>query len=280
MENISKFLEQLKIDFTISELTKYPLLVVDILIVFLIFYWIYRLLKNTKAVRILYGVLILAVIMYISSLLHLVLLHWFLQVFLTVIIIAIPVVFQPELRNALEKIGRTGLKPGVFKESKASKFLNPILDAVKIMSREKIGGIIAIQKKTGLRDYLKTGVILDADISKELLIACFVHNSPFHDGAVIIANGRILAASVVLPLSDSDSTIHLGTRHKAAVGLSEQTDAVSIVVSEKTGEISITMGGNISKNISYNDLNKFLKKTFKDFDKQGVKLIDHFHIEH
>lgn len=264
MELINKFIDLVKVNFPVSEISKNPLFLVDIFIVLFIFYWIYKLLKNTKAVRILYGLLLLGIMMYISFLFHLTLLSWLLGAFLTVILVAIPVVFQPELRNALERIGRAGLKAGVFKGQSTSKFLDPILETVKILSVNKIGGIIAIQRKTGLSDYLKTGVSMNSDISKDLLLACFVHDSPLHDGAVIISHGKILGASCIFPLSENDSTATLGTRHKAAVGLSEQTDAVVIVVSERNGEISLAKDGVLSKNISLSDLGKILRALFKD----------------
>jgi len=275
-----KTLELLNFNFSIPNIFNNPLFLVDILIVFLILYWVYRLLKNTKAVRILYGVIILAIFMYISSFLHLTVLNLVLTAFLTVILVAIPVVFQPELRNALEKIGRTtGLRAAIFKKPKHPRFLNVILETVKRMSEENIGGIIAIQRKTGLSDYLKTGISLDANISKELILACFTEDSPLHDGAVIIFNNRILGASCILPLSEDDSTKALGTRHKAAVGLSEETDAVSIVVSEKSGEISLAIEGIFEKNINIDDLGKKLKSLLKDHGSNPLKFVNRLNNE-
>ena len=193
MDIIEKIIEQINIGLPVSKISNNPLIIVDILIVSLIIYWIYKLLRNTRAVRILYGLLILIIIMYISSLLNLTLLHWLLQIILTVIIVAIPIVFQPEFRNALERIGRTGIKAGTLKDSRVLKILNPVLDSVKVMSRDKTGGIIAVQRKTGLSDYAKTGTMLNANISKSLLLACFISGSPFHDGAVIISNTSAVA---------------------------------------------------------------------------------------
>ncbi len=262
MEFVRRLLELAKINFSLKEELKNPLFLVDLLIVIFIFYWIYKLLKNTKAVRILYGLLILIAMMLASSFLNLTLLSWFLGFFLTIILIAIPVVFQPELRNALEKIGRTNLKASLLKESDSLNFIKPIIESVRIMSREKIGGIIAIQRKTGLDDYAKKGISLDANIKSELILSCFLSDSPLHDGAIIISKGKIKSAFCTLPLSESEQVASLGTRHKAALGLSEQTDAVVAVVSGKNGQVSLAIDGIISKIIDFKDLEKVLKSLF------------------
>jgi len=274
--DIQNFLGLLRINFQISELLKNPLFLVDILIVLFIFYWIYKIFKNTRAVRIFYGLVIIAIVMYLSSVLHLVLLRWVSGVFLTIILVAIPIVFQPELRNALERIGRTGIPQasGLTKLSEAN-ILKSVVEAVGTMSLNKIGGIIAIQRKTGLNDYLKTGVLLNSDISKELILSCFVEESPLHDGAVIIFRNKILGASCILPLSDSISVATLGTRHKAAIGLSEQTDAVAIIVSGKSGEISLAVEGSLSKNITLEELNKKINHYFREVDLKKVKFLSH-----
>lgn len=262
--DIKNLLENIgKLKFSFPELSDDPLFLVDFFIVILIFYWIYTLLKNTRAVRILYGLFILALLMYVSSLLHLALLNWVLGAVLTVILVAIPIVFQPELRNALERIGRTGLNPHAFKNN-GFKYLEEILETLKIMSKKQIGGIIAIQRKTGLGDFIKTGILLNADISKELLLSCFIPESSLHDGAIIISDNKIIAASCILPLSSDDSVAKLGTRHKAALGLSEQTDAVVIVVSGTTGMISIAHEGFLFRGVKINELEKKLRKIFEN----------------
>lgn len=258
MEGIQKLINFPRLDVTFADVLKNPLFLVDIFIVLLIFYWIYRLLKNTRAVRILFGVLILAGMMYLSFFLHLTLLSWVLGLFLTVILVAIPVVFQPEFRNALEKIGRTRLNASIIR-SRNVKFPQSILEALEVMSTNKIGGLIAIQRKTGLGDYLKSGIELDSKISKNLILACFLEGSPLHDGALVIAGNRILGASCLFPLSGDESAVPLGTRHKAAVGLTEETDALCIVVSGKNGQISLAYEGKLLKNIAQEELAKKLK---------------------
>lgn len=263
MEFIAKFIELVKNNLPISEITKNPLLIVDILIVILIIYWLYELLKNSKAVRIFYGLLVLGVMLYISALLHLYLLNLVLGIFLTVVIVAIPVVFQPELRNLLEKIGRTGFNKNIFKDESLMTFIGTIKESINIMANNKIGGIIAIQRKTGLSDFTKSGKKINALISKELIVSIFSKNSLLHDGAILIIDKKIKAASVILPLSESDAILTLGTRHRAALGLSEQSDAVVIVVSEKTGKISLAVDGKMELDISPEDLEKKIKKFFK-----------------
>jgi diadenylate cyclase len=273
--DIQKLLDLVKFNLPISEISKNPLFLVDILIVLLITYWIYKLLKNTKAVRILYGLLILVMMMYISSLLHLVLLNWVLGAILTIILVAIPVVFQPELRYALERIGRTGLRASSLTKSQEINILKPVLEAVRAMSLNRNGSIVAIQRNTGLGDYLKTGVALNSDISKELILSCFINTSPLHDGAMIISNDKILGASCIFPLSDSDLAAKLGTRHKAALGLSEQTDALIIVVSGTSGNISLAVEGELMKNISLEELQKKINYYFRELDLKKINFLPH-----
>lgn len=262
MSEIQKILDVSNLGLSFKDILQNPLFLVDFIIVLVIFFWFYQLLKNTRAVRILYGVLILGILMYLSSFLHLVLLSWVLGGFLTIVLVAIPVVFQPELRNTLEKIGRTGISAANFKTLAVSEHLETILDAVKIMSHNKIGGIIAIKRNSGLNDYLKSGVELNAKLSKELIISTFIYESPLHDGGMIISNDKILGASCIFPLTENQDTITLGTRHKAAIGLSEQTDAICIVVSERDGGISLAIDGSLEKNISYEELAKKVKSLF------------------
>ena len=273
--DIQKLLDLVKFNLPISDISKNPLFLMDILIVLLITYWIYKLLKNTKAVRILYGLFILTIMMYISSLLHLVLLSWVLGAILTVILVAIPVVFQPELRNALERIGRTGFRASSLTKSQEINILKPVLEAVRTMSHSRNGSIIAIQRKTGLGDYLKTGVALNSDISKELILSCFTNTSPLHDGAMIISHDKILGASCIFPLSGSDLAAKLGTRHKAALGLSEQTDALVIVVSGTSGNISLAIDGELIKNINLEELQKKINYYFGELDLKKINFLPH-----
>jgi len=278
MDILEKLISTINVNISFTEITKNPLFIVDFLIVLLIIYWFYKLLKNTRAVRIFYGFVFLFIAMFLSSIFHLYILNWVLRIMLTVLLVAIPVVFQPELRNTLEKIGRTGFKAKSFKDITTQEFLNSILGAIAKMIVNKIGGIIVIQRKTGLGEYIETGVILDALISKELIISCFNDDSPLHDGAMIISNGKISGASCVFPLSENNSLSGLGTRHKAGVGLSEQTDAVVIIISGKNGNISLAVDGVILENIHFNDLENKLRKIFIDDNSKKMGISNYFRI--
>lgn len=270
MSIVDNILDILGQNFPIEKITQNPLFLVDFIVVLVLFFGIYRAFKNSRALRIFYGVIFLAVMLFLSSFFNLTLLSWVLGIFLAVILVAIPVVFQPELRNALERLGRTGLKKVTHKESRTGRFIKPIIETVSTLSKNSIGAIIVLQRKTGLREFISTGTIVDAEISKDLLLSFFSGESPLHDGAVIISKGRIAAASCILPLSENDSVAMLGTRHKAAMGLSEQTDALVIVVSEKTGQISLASRSTFVKNINLIDLQKALDVNLKqNFKKES-----------
>lgn len=263
MNLIDNIFQAFNNSFSVEEIVQNPLFLVDFMVVLLLFYGIYRMLRNTRALRIFYGLIFIALMLFVSVFFNLTLLSWVLGVFLTITVVAIPIVFQPELRNGLERLGRTGLKNISAKESVTAKFIKPIMETVVILSKNKIGAIIVIQRKTGLREFMATGTIIDAEISKNLLLSFFLGDSPLHDGAVIISKGRIASASSILPLSENDLVTTLGTRHKAAMGVAEQTDALVIVVSEKTGKISLAEGASFFKNIAEKDLTKMLEESLK-----------------
>lgn len=263
MNLIDNIFQAFNNSFSVEDVVQNPLFLVDFMVVLLLFYGIYRMLRNTRALRIFYGLIFIALMLFVSVFFNLTLLSWVLGVFLTITVVAIPIVFQPELRNGLERLGRTGLKNISAKESVTAKFIKPIMETVVILSKNKIGAIIVIQRKTGLREFMATGTIIDAEISKNLLLSFFLGDSPLHDGAVIISKGRIASASSILPLSENDLVTTLGTRHKAAMGVAEQTDALVIVVSEKTGKISLAEGASFFKNIAEKDLTKMLEESLK-----------------
>lgn len=263
MNLIDNIFQAFNNSFSVEDIVQNPLFLVDFMVVLLLFYGIYRMLRNTRALRIFYGLIFIALMLFVSVFFNLTLLSWVLGVFLTITVVAIPIVFQPELRNGLERLGRTGLKNISAKESVTAKFIKPIMETVVILSKNKIGAIIVIQRKTGLREFMATGTIIDAEISKNLLLSFFLGDSPLHDGAVIISKGRIASASSILPLSENDLVTTLGTRHKAAMGVAEQTDALVIVVSEKTGKISLAEGASFFKNIAEKDLTKMLEESLK-----------------
>lgn len=235
-----------------------PSSLVDILVVALIFFWLLEVIKDTRGVRLLRGIgIALAIALILSSVLDdLTTLRWILNnAIRPALIVAIPVLFQPELRRAMEALGRTGnLLSNTFgaaNQSDLFEAVNTISKASVQLSRQNIGGLIVIERDTRLQEYADRGVILDARLAVPLLLNIFYPNAPLHDMAVIVRGNRILAANVVLPLSE-DIVGHrrYGTRHRAAKGISEQTDAVVVVVSEETGAISVVHDGRLVSYLS------------------------------
>ena len=218
--------------------------IVDILIVSYIIYRIILLIRGTRAVQMLLGIIVITGIYLISGRLDLLTLHWLLKTFLSSILLIIIIVFQSDIRRALTQMGKT---PFHKTDNVAAHDINEIISAAIYMARRRIGALIIIERQTGLRDYLELGFRLDARLLHELLIAIFLPSSPMHDGGVIIHNGRIHSSGCLLPLSNNpDIPKRYGTRHRAALGLSEETDAVIIVVSEETQEISLVRQGKIT----------------------------------
>lgn len=242
--------------------TKNPFFILDILIVALIIYWVYLFLKETRAIRIIYGIVILGFLYLIGKLLNLTTLNYILKSLTTMFVVTIPIVFQPELRTMLERLGRTDLVSDFrkLKGSEIFQIINEIIVAVKKMSKTKTGGLIVITQKTGLRDIIETGVRIDSKITNELITTIFFNKTPLHDGALIIKGNKIAAASCMLPLSSEDNyNFHLGTRHRAALGLSEVSDAIIIVVSEEKGSISLANKGILNFDIDIYKLKKYLE---------------------
>lgn len=243
-----------------------PIFILDILIVAVLFYWAYLFLRETRAMRILYGLFLLLILMGIGNLLNLVLVNWILKYVMAMLVVAIPIVFQPELRNALERLGRTKLISDISNSKNGRDgLINEIVSAINILSREKTGALIVVQRQTGLREYIENGTTINAVVSKELLLSVFFPKSPLHDGAVIISGNTIVSARSVLPVSSSLSNPNLGTRHKAGVGITEVSDAVTIIVSEETGTVSMAVGGKLERRIPEerlrNRLSAYLRKT-------------------
>lgn len=218
------------------------LTIIDILLVAFILYWIIAGLRGTRGIRILWGLVVLGLIFILSQVLHLVALEWLLKASFAIIVIAIPVVFQPELRKLLERAGTTGILKRLSrspKERAREDTLRAVANAARTLAANKTGGLILITCQDSLKEYADTGTALDANVSEELLLNIFFPKSPLHDGAVIIANNRIVAASCILPLSDKKKSYQYGTRHRAALGVTEQTDALVVVVSEERGVITV-----------------------------------------
>ena len=261
MNLLDSILEVLGANIRLERIYQNPLFIVDFIIISILLVIIYRLFKNTRAQRIFYGMLIISLILFLSLFFNLIMVSWFMGIMLGMLLITIPVVFQPELRSVLEKLGRTGFRSVPIKQSVNAKFLKPILETISILSKNKIDAILVIQRKTGLKEFIQSGTLIDAKISKDLLLSFFSQDSPLHDGAVIISEGRVKAASCILPLSENEAVAMLGTRHKAAMGLSEETDALIVVVSEKTGQVSLASESLFFKNISLDELKINLEKS-------------------
>lgn len=222
---------------------------IDILLVSILFYYLFLLLKGSRAVNVLFGLIIVGFIFTISKALQLFALGWILDRFLTLILVAIPVIFQQELRMALEKLGHT--KFSLSQKVKAINFLiSNIVEACETLAKEKLGALIVLENTVPLKEYVDTGIKLHARVTKELILSIFLHRSPLHDGAVIIKDDQIIAASCLLPHSFKSYGQVLGTRHKAALGLSENTDAKIIVISEEKGAIAFAEKGSMERNIS------------------------------
>lgn len=235
---------------------------IDILILAALLFYIYRFIRNRRAGRLAIGLLFVVAVMLLSIALNLKALKFVLQNFYQVGMIAIIVIFQSDLRAALERFGTTpikGLKSlNAGEMKKIVEMADVLSEAADALARTRTGALIAIERNTKLGEYLGQGVILNAEMSSPLLRNIFVNKAPLHDGAVIIRDRRIYAAGCYLPLSGKDVNKDLGTRHRAALGLSEVSDAVVIVVSEETGTISIAVDGELERNFNYATLKQRL----------------------
>ena len=237
--------------------------ILDILVVAFLIYKLLRLLQSTNAARALRSILALLVFTWVTELLHMYALHWILSKILEVGLIALVIVFQPELRRALERIGsRTSLqvfgKPLAVSAEAAA--ISATVAACEVMSRQKIGVLLAFERNVSLEEYFKTGTIVDARVSEQLLRNLFFPKAALHDGAAIIRGGRVAAAGCVMPLSENTHlSADLGTRHRAGVGTSEASDAVVVIVSEETGTISVAIGGMLKRHLAPQTLEKLLQ---------------------
>lgn len=233
----------------------------DILVVWFVFYELIMLLRGTKAVQLLRGIIFIVLIKIVSLYVGLTTVSWLMDQVINWGVIALIIIFQPEIRRGLEHIGRGSVFVRNRQVNEAENKMIEALDkAIQYMSKRRIGALITIQMDTGLEDYIETGIELNAEITGELLINIFIPNTPLHDGAVIIQDNKIAVAAAYLPLSESNLIPkELGARHRAAVGISEVTDALTVVISEETGEVSITKNNELLRNMDQNDYLKFLR---------------------
>ncbi|MCF7873645.1 MAG: diadenylate cyclase CdaA [Candidatus Omnitrophica bacterium] len=234
--------------------------ILEIIILWMVIYRIFLFLKGTKAVYLLRGIIVLVISLLAFQLLGLPVLTRILTYLFAFFLILVAIIFQPELREGLIRLGRRHIFHMEPQIEKMEQVLREIVSSVGVLSRKKIGGLIAIKREMGLRKYTESGVVLDADITSELVQNIFYPSAPLHDGGVIIEGSRIVAAACLFPLSDNPNIERtLGMRHRAAVGLSETADSVVIVVSEETGIISLAIEGQLTRRLSPNDLFTILK---------------------
>lgn len=236
--------------------------VLDILVVAFFLYRIYILIRDTRATALLKGLVFLGLFTVLAGWLQLHVVSWILDKLMTVLIVALPVVFQPELRRALEQIGRGKfyVSSRMMNEIEWDHVIDDVVDAAMVMSANKIGALIVFERSVGLDDRIDTGIRIEGLVSKELLGNIFIVNTPLHDGAVIIRENRVMAAGCLLPLTrDHSLSSELGTRHRAAIGMSEQADCVVVVVSEETGIVSYTYGGHIYRGQDAESLRNILR---------------------
>lgn len=225
----------------------------DIAIVAYVFYRLLKLITGTRAEQLLKGLILLLVFSVAASFLKLDMVNWLVEKLWIVFAITLPIVFQPELRRLLEQLGRGGFftpRRSSLENTAYEQIITEITKAVEVLSRDKVGALILLTRETGIAEYMESGVELDALVSASLLINTFVPNSPLHDGAVVINEGRLEKAACFLPLSDNPSLAKdLGTRHRAALGITEISDVVAVIVSEETGAISVATNGKLKRHL-------------------------------
>ena len=250
---------------------------VEILIITFLFYQIILWIKNTKAWMLLRGILVVALFILVAAFFKMYTILWIAQNSLPVMATAVVIIFQPELRRALEKLGEKQFVPNMVALDKrgkdnvrfSQKTIDGIVEASFAMGAVKTGALIVVEQAIMLTEYESTGIALDCIVSPQILINIFEHNTPLHDGAVIVRGNRIVAATCYLPLSDNmELSKQLGTRHRAGVGISEVTDSVTIIVSEETGQVSVAQNGRLLRNISSSQLREVLEKA------QNKKIVD------
>lgn len=242
---------------------------IEILIITFLFYEIMVWIKNTRAWMLFKGIVILLVFVMIATIFNLTTILWIADKTLNVGVIAAVIVFQPELRKALEQLGRKNFFNNLFSlddtksvnERFSDRTISELVKATYELAKHKTGALMVIENEINLAEFERTGINIDAEISNQLLINIFEHNTPLHDGAVIIRGNRIVSATCYLPLSDNmELSKELGTRHRAGVGVSESTDSLTIIVSEETGKVSVAVGGHLIRNIDGEALKEELVK--------------------
>lgn len=246
--------------------------IIDIIIVAFFVYQLLRISRGTRATELMKGILVIILVKLFSSFFQLHTTEYIVDFIIQWSAIALIVIFQPELRRGLQHIGRGSLFSIRKQADPVEEAIDEIVEAVQYMGRRRIGALISIEGEASLSEYIKTGIELDARISSEIIINAFIPNTPLHDGAMIISNLKIAAAASYLPLSESAAIPKkYGTRHRAAIGLSEETDAITVVVSEETGLISIAHRSNLMADLSTDGLREYLQEQLVPDENQGER---------
>jgi uncharacterized protein (TIGR00159 family) len=241
----------------------------DILIVALIFFWIITLVQGTRATQLIWGIVILLIAAaYLSTRREFASLNFLIDRSIPFLLLSIPIIFAPELRRALEQVGHTGAllnRPfsGALTQTNQANVIDEVCRAAGQLSRQRYGALIVIERDTGLGEFIERAVALDSAVTRQLLITIFYPNTPLHDGAVIIRHERVAAAAAVLPLTDQELGGNLGTRHRAAIGITEVSDALAVVVSEETGNISLASDGRLRRNLTQERLRQLMLSLFR-----------------
>lgn len=280
LSNIDTYFQHNIVEY-LNELYQYPIklipVILDLAIVIFIIYKFIKSSKKTRVWQLLKGIVLYVVITALSSVLHLKILNFILTSFLSYGVIALIVIFQPELRRALEQLGTNKITKffGIEKDlqTKNKEDIYKIVIAVNELAASKTGALIVLERDIKLQDIIDTGVMINSDVSPQLLVNIFVPNTPLHDGAVIISSNRIMAAACILPLAnDNDISKALGTRHRAALGMSKETDSIVIIVSEESGKVSVAKEGKLIIDIDEDNLRQLLLDNVNGVDSNFDKL--------
>lgn len=238
--------------------------IVEIAILWFVMYRIMLFFQGTRAIQVLRGIIVLVFAFFIAQILRLETLDWLLTHLFGISVIAIMIIFQPEIRQGLARLGQQNIFKTSLGEEEVDEILKEIVEAADVLSKSRIGALIALEKEDSLKDYIESGVKIDSKVTAEMLQTIFTPNSLLHDGGVVIQQGRIIAAGCLFPLTEKPDLNRLfGTRHRAAIGLVEQTDAIAVTVSEETGDISLCYRGKLLRDLTLDELLKNLKANFK-----------------
>lgn len=256
--------------------------IIDIAVVALLLYWVFKLVRDSRAEQLVKGIILFLILYVLARIFRLTTLLYIMNFLLTNALILLAVIFQPELRRALERAGRTRVGGDLFnfglsnedllRNARVDQSINAVCDGLELLQRQKMGALVVFERSTRLGEVMLTGTELNAEPSAELVGNLFFNKSPLHDGAIILRDGKIAAAGCILPLSDNPQIqSELGTRHRAAVGMSENSDAVVLVLSEETGELSLAVSGVLKQNYSHDSLRLSLRNMLLEQDSSADK---------